>query len=50
MGFVMDKAKLGQVFSEYFSFLCQAFHRLLKGKIKSFIDICEVAPLDHFTH
>jgi hypothetical protein len=30
VGFVVDKVALGQVFSEYFSFLCQlAFHRLL---------------------
>jgi hypothetical protein len=25
----MDKAALGQVFSEYFGFPCQSFHRLL---------------------
>jgi hypothetical protein len=30
MGFVVDKVALGQVFSEYFGFLCYfAFHRLL---------------------
>jgi hypothetical protein len=29
MGFVVDKAALGQVFSECFGFSCQAFHRLL---------------------
>jgi hypothetical protein len=29
VGFVVDKATLGQVFSEYFSFPCQAFHRSL---------------------
>jgi hypothetical protein len=29
VGFVVDKAALMQVFSEYFGFLCQAFHRLL---------------------
>jgi hypothetical protein len=29
MGFVVDKAAIGQVFSEYFDFPCQAFHRLL---------------------
>jgi hypothetical protein len=28
MGFVVDKAALGQVFSEYFIFSCQSFHRL----------------------
>jgi hypothetical protein len=28
MGFVVDKAVLGQAFSEYFDFLCQSFHRL----------------------
>jgi hypothetical protein len=29
MGFVVDKLALGQVFSEYFSFLCQSsFHQL----------------------
>jgi hypothetical protein len=30
VGFVVDKVALGQVFSEYFGFLCQSsFHRLL---------------------
>jgi hypothetical protein len=29
MVFVVDKAAPGQVFSEYFGFPCQAFHRLL---------------------
>jgi hypothetical protein len=29
VGFVVDKAALGQVFSEYFSFPCQSFHRFL---------------------
>jgi hypothetical protein len=30
VGFVVDKVALGQVFSEYFSFLCQSsFHQLL---------------------
>jgi hypothetical protein len=30
VGFVVDKVPLGQVFSEYFGFLCQfSFHRLL---------------------
>jgi hypothetical protein len=28
-GFVVDKAALGQVFSEYFGFPCQSFHRFL---------------------
>jgi hypothetical protein len=27
--FVVDKAELGQVFSEYFGFPCQAFHQFL---------------------
>jgi hypothetical protein len=27
MGFVVDKAVLGQVFSEYFGFPCQSFHQ-----------------------
>jgi hypothetical protein len=27
MGFVVDKAALGQVFSEYFGFPCQSFHQ-----------------------
>jgi hypothetical protein len=27
--FVVDKAALGQVFSEYFSFPCQSFHQFL---------------------
>jgi hypothetical protein len=27
VGFLVDKAALGQVFSEYFGFPCQAFHR-----------------------
>jgi hypothetical protein len=29
MGFVADKAALGQVFSEYFGFPCQSFHQFL---------------------
>jgi hypothetical protein len=29
VGFVVDKAALGHVFSEYFGFLCQSFHRFL---------------------
>jgi hypothetical protein len=29
VGFVMDKAALGQVFSEYFGFPCQTFHQFL---------------------
>jgi hypothetical protein len=29
VGFVVDKAALGQVFSEYFGFLCQSFHQFL---------------------
>jgi hypothetical protein len=29
VGFVVDKAALGQVFPEYFGFPCQSFHRLL---------------------
>jgi hypothetical protein len=29
VGFVVDKAALGQVFSEYFGFPCQPFHRFL---------------------
>jgi hypothetical protein len=29
VGFVVDKAELGQDFSEYFGFSCQAFHLLL---------------------
>jgi hypothetical protein len=29
VGFVVDKLVLGQVFSRYFSFPCQSFHRLL---------------------
>jgi hypothetical protein len=29
VGFVVDKSALRQVFSEYFGFPCQAFHRLL---------------------
>jgi hypothetical protein len=30
VGFVVDEVALGQVFSEYFGFLCQfSFHRLL---------------------
>jgi hypothetical protein len=29
VGFVVDKVALGQVFSEYFRFPCQAFYRLL---------------------
>jgi hypothetical protein len=29
VGFVADKSEMGQLFSEYFGFPCQAFHRLL---------------------
>jgi hypothetical protein len=29
VGFVVDKAALGQVFSEYFGVSCYSFHRLL---------------------
>jgi predicted glycosyl hydrolase (DUF1957 family) len=29
VGFVVDKVALGQVFSEYFGFPCQSFHRFL---------------------
>jgi hypothetical protein len=29
VGFVVDKAALGQVISEYFGFPCQSFHRFL---------------------
>jgi hypothetical protein len=30
MGFVVDNVALGQVFSEYFGFLCQSsFHQIL---------------------
>jgi hypothetical protein len=29
VGFVVDKAAMGQVFSEYFGFPCQSFHRFL---------------------
>jgi hypothetical protein len=29
VGFVVDKAALGQFFSEYFGFPCQSFHRFL---------------------
>jgi hypothetical protein len=29
MEFMVDKVALGQVFSGYFGFPCQAFHRLL---------------------
>jgi hypothetical protein len=29
VGFVVDKEALGQVFSEYFGFPCQSFHRYL---------------------
>jgi hypothetical protein len=29
VGFVADKAALGQVFSEYFGFPCQSFHQFL---------------------
>jgi hypothetical protein len=29
VGFVVDKAALWQVFSEYFGFPCQSFHRFL---------------------
>jgi hypothetical protein len=29
VGFVVDKAAQGQVFSEYFGFPCQSFHQFL---------------------
>jgi hypothetical protein len=29
VGFVVDTAALGQVFSKYFSIPCQSFHRFL---------------------
>jgi hypothetical protein len=29
VGFVVDKAALGPVFSEYFGFPCQSFHQFL---------------------
>jgi hypothetical protein len=29
VGFVVDKAALGQVFSDYFGFPCQSFHQFL---------------------
>jgi hypothetical protein len=29
VGFVVDKAALGQVFAEYFGFPCQSFHQFL---------------------
>jgi hypothetical protein len=29
VGFAVDKAALGQVFSEYFGFPCQSFHQFL---------------------
>jgi hypothetical protein len=29
VGFVVDKAALGKVFSEYFGFPCQSFHQFL---------------------
>jgi hypothetical protein len=29
MGFVVEKAALGQVFSEYFGFPCQSLHQFL---------------------
>jgi hypothetical protein len=29
VGFVVDKAALGQVFSKYFGFSCQSFHQFL---------------------
>jgi hypothetical protein len=32
-GFVVDKAALGQVFSEYFGFHCQSFYQFLHHHI-----------------
>jgi hypothetical protein len=32
VGFVLDKAALGQVFSEYFGFPCQSFHQFLHNR------------------
>jgi hypothetical protein len=34
VGFVVDKAALGQVFSEYFGFPCQSFHQILHHHIQ----------------
>jgi hypothetical protein len=33
VGFVVDKAALGEVFSEYFCFLLQSFHSFLNQHI-----------------
>jgi hypothetical protein len=52
MGFVVDKAALGHVFSEYFSFPCQsAFHQILHhhnhpGQVQQAIQwpLCRVDP------
>jgi hypothetical protein len=33
VGFVVDKAAVGQVFSEYFGFPCQSFHQFLHHHI-----------------
>jgi hypothetical protein len=33
VGFVVDKAALRQVFSEYFGFPCHSFHQLLHTTI-----------------
>jgi hypothetical protein len=36
VGFVVDEVQLGQVFTEYFGFLCQfSFHRLLHIHLSS---------------
>jgi hypothetical protein len=39
-GFVVDKAALGQVSSEYFSFPCHSFHRLLHSHHNPFFAAC----------
>jgi hypothetical protein len=31
VGFMVDKVALGKVFSKYFGFSCQSFHRLLQA-------------------
>jgi hypothetical protein len=46
VGFVVDKVVLGQVFSEYFGFLCQfLFHQLLQKSSSSIIGVKHNRPL-----
>jgi hypothetical protein len=56
VGFVVDKAVLGQVFSEYLGFPCQTFHQFLHhhklpaGTIGHCLQQCRVDPIGLHPH